>query len=260
MPIDQIGDLVLSIALALPRIVAAFMVLPLLSRQTVPGMVRNSLFVSLAILVYPVVAAQDPAQLTGFAAWPFIIIKELLIGIALGFLFSSVFWALSVAGGIIDTQTGSNLANVIDPIQGHQTTLTGQWLSRLAAVLFMATGAFMIFIELLLTSYTIWPVLSPLPALDPAGILVFIDEFGYIMTTALLLAAPAILILSLTDLFFGLVNRYAQQLNVLQFSLAVKIWLATWVMLMVLGLVVEVVLRKLFENRNLLELLQRMIG
>src|SRR5699024_10964641 len=155
MPIDQIGDLVLSVALALPRIVAAFMVLPLLSRQTVPGMVRNSLFVSLAILVYPIVAAQDPAQLTVFAAWPYIIIKELLIGIALGLLFSSVFWALSVAGGIIDTQTGSNLANVIDPIQGHQTTLTGQWLSRLAAVLFMATGAFMIFIELLLTSYTI---------------------------------------------------------------------------------------------------------
>lgn len=260
MPIDQIGDLVLSIALALPRIVAAFMVLPLLSRQVVPGMVRNALFVSLAILVYPVVAAQEPSQVTGFAAWPFIIIKELFIGIALGFLFSSVFWALSVAGGIIDTQTGSNLANVIDPIQGHQTTLTGQWLSRLAAVLFMATGAFMIFIELLLTSYAIWPVLSTLPALDPAGILVFIDEFGYIMTTALLLAAPAILILSLTDIFFGLVNRYAQQLNVLQFSLAVKNWLATWVMLMVLGLVVEVVLRKLFENRSLLELMQRLIG
>ncbi len=259
MAVEALGDLVLAIALALPRIVAAFLILPLLSQELMPAMVRNSLFVGLAIVVYPIVATQDPAALAGFAAWPFIIIKEFFIGVALGFLFGSVFWAVSMAGGIIDTQTGSNLANVLDPIQGHQTSLTAQWLSRLAAVLFMATGAFMIFLDLLMKSYTIWPVISPLPVLDADGAWVFINEFGYIMTTALMLAAPAMVILLLSDLFMGLVNRYAQQLNVIQFSLAVKNWLAVWVMIMVLGLVVEILLRKLFANRDLLEVMQRVL-
>ena len=91
------------------------------------------------------------------------------------------------------------------------------------------------------------------PELAPDGALLFIGEFGYIMTTGLLIAAPAMMVLAMSDLVFGLVNRYAQQINILQFSLAVKHWLATWVLILVLGTIVEILLRKLFENRQLLE-------
>src|SRR3546814_1098829 len=84
------------------------------------------------------------------------------------------------------------MASIFDPIQGHQTSLHGQFLSQFAAYLFMASGAFLVFLDLLLTSYTVWPVMSFFPDIKVAGIHLFVGQFSYLMTAALLLAAPAI--------------------------------------------------------------------
>ena len=59
--IDYLGNQLNGVALTLPRIVAAFAVLPLMTSDTVPALVRNSFYVSLAILVYPLAAAASPS-------------------------------------------------------------------------------------------------------------------------------------------------------------------------------------------------------
>jgi len=250
----------LAIALTLPRILAAFLIVPLMTADTVPATVRNSFFVSLAIVAYPVAESAVPVASTGDLFWPMIVLKELFVGLAIGFLFGAVFWAIGAAGEIIDTQIGTNMASELDPIQGHQTTLTGDLLSQLAAWLFMASGAFLVFLDLLLSSYSIWPVAQPMPRLDLQGQLLFVDAFGYVMSAALLFAAPAIAVLALIDLSMGLINRFADQLNVFQMSMSIKALAAQFMVLMSLAAIVEIVLRKLFENEQLLKALQRAIG
>jgi type III secretion protein T len=253
-----IGSTAASVALVLPRIVGAFGVLPLLTGRDIPALVRNSFYVSLAVLVYPLAAAV-PGAAFGSPAWPAIIVKELLIGLYMGFVFSAVFWAVSAAGNLIDTKVGSNFASILDPIQGHQTSLTGELLSQLAAWLFMASGAFTLFIDLLMTSYAVWPVAHLLPPLRPAAQELVIDEFGSLITTALLLSAPALVVMSLLDLALGLVNRYAQQLNVFSLTMPLKAWVATWIVLLSLGSFVAVVMHRLFDNRGLLQQLHRVL-
>lgn len=256
---DSVGDVMLALALTVPRIAAAFLVLPLMSSETVPALVRNSFYVSLAIIALPVAMSAAPMGAMGAGTWPLVILKELLIGTLLGFTFGSVFWALGTAGGMIDTQIGANFSNVVDPIQGHQTSLTGQLFSQLAAWLFMASGAFLVFLDILISSYQLWPVQNVLPALNPAGAGFMIGQLSYLMSTALLFAAPAMVVMSIVDFSFGLVNRYAQQLNVFSLTLPIKAWLAQWVILLTLGLIVEVVLRKLFQNRELIEVFKRLL-
>ena len=255
--LDDIGSFTLSLALTLPRIAAAFMILPLMTQDTVPALVRNAFFVSLALIAYPIAAAAAPATALGAGAWPFVVAKEIFLGLVLGFGFGAVFWALGAAGGIVDTQIGTNFANTLDPLQGHQTSLNGALLSMLASWLFMASGAFLVFLELLLGSYSIWPVASFVPVLKPAGALLFIHDLQYLMSTALLFAAPAVVVMTLLDLSFGLINRYAQQLNVFSLTMPIKAWTAQWLLLLSLGLIMEIVLRQLFANKGLLALLQR---
>ena len=259
MPVDQIGDFTLALALTLPRIAASFLVLPLMTSETVPVMVRNAFFVSLALVAYPIAAAAAPVAAVGAAAWPFIVVKELFLGLVLGFSFGAVFWAIGSAGGMIDTQIGANFANTLDPVQGHQTSLTGALLSQLAMWLFMASGAFLVFLELLLSSYQLWPVTSFTPTLRPQGAMFFIGELRYLMSAAILFAAPALVIMTLVDLSFGLMNRFAQQLNVFSLTMPIKAWASQWLTLLSLGLIMELVLRKLFENKGLLQLLDRML-
>jgi len=256
--VEELGTTFGSVALTVPRIAAAFLVLPLVNGQNMPALVRNSFFVSLAIMAYPVAAAA-PAAHSVAAVWPLIILKELFIGVFFGFVFGSVFWAVSAAGNLLDTKVGTNFASFADPLQGHETSLTGQLLTQFAAWIFMASGAFTLFLDLLLTSYAVWPVARMLPPLAAAGQSLVIDEFASLLTTALLLSAPALVVLSLIDLALGLINRYAQQLNVFSFAMPIKAWVGIWIVLLSLGAFVEVVVHRLFQNRGLVHLLQRVL-
>ncbi|MFC4763252.1 type III secretion system export apparatus subunit SctT [Dyella koreensis] len=258
--VEELGNQLTGVALTLPRIVAAFLVLPLMTSDTVPSLVRNSFYVSLAILVYPLAAAASPSLtvMTG-STWIMVLGKEFFLGLLIGFCFGMVFWALGAAGSVIDTKAGASMAMDMDPIAGQQSTLTSVFLMQLATWLFMVSGAFTVFLDLLMSSYAIWPVASMLPPLKAGGMNFFVGQFSYLMTAVLVLSAPALVVMSLVDIALGLVNRYAQQLNVFALAMPIKAWLSSWVLLLALGAMVEVVMRKLFENRGLLRALQHIL-
>ena len=151
-PFGSLGDAMLALGLTLPRIIGAFVMLPLITQSNMPPMVRNSFLVSLAIVALPMAIAAAPTGTMGTLQWPMMVLKELFVGVAIGYCFGMVFWAFSAAGTVIDNQVGMGMAQVFDPIQGHQVTLHGQFLSEFAAWLFMASGAFIIFLGLLMDS------------------------------------------------------------------------------------------------------------
>ncbi|KRB07559.1 type III secretion system export apparatus subunit SctT [Lysobacter sp. Root690] len=260
MNFDSVGNIMLALGLVLPRVIGAFMMLPLITNENMPPLVRNSFMVSLAIIAIPVAMNGVPLNELGTLSWAPIILKELFIGVSIGFCYGMVFWAISAAGNVIDTQVGMTLAQVFDPIQGHQASLHGNFLSHFASWLFMASGAFLVFLDLLLSSYAMWPVNSFFPNLHQAGMELFVGQFSYLMTALLVLAAPAMVVLLLIDLSFGLVNRFAPQLNVFTITMPIKAWLATWIILLMLGVYVEIVLDRLAGNRGLLDALNRVFG
>lgn len=257
---DLLGNPLLALALVLPRVIGAFLMLPLMTQQTVPPMVRNSFMVSLGIIALPVALAGLPMEQLGTIEWPVIVLKEIFIGVAIGFCFGIVFWAVAAVGGVIDTQVGMSMAQVFDPIQGHQVTLHGEFLSQLATWLFMASGAFLVFLDLLMGSYVLWPVASYFPDLPAVGMNLFVGQFDFMMTMVLVMAAPVMVVMLVIDLSFGLVNRYAPQLNVFALTMPIKAWLATALILLLLGVYVELLLERLGSNRYLLGLLRQALG
>lgn len=259
MLFEHLQEQALAIALTLPRIAAAFLILPLMTQETVPALVRNSFFVSLAIVAYPIAAAAGPGAAMMQSTWALIVLKEIFIGTTIGFCFGSVFWALGAAGNVIDVKVGSSMASVMDPISGHQTSLTGLFLSQFGMWLFMATGAFTMFLDLLLSSYKLWPVGNALPPLHAGGVGFFASQFGYLMTAVLMFSAPALIVTSLLDIALGLINRYAQQLNVFALAMPIKAWVATWMLLLALAAIVEVVVRAIAANATLLDALGKML-
>ena len=60
---------------------------------------------------------------------------------------------------------------------------------------------------------------------------------------ATLFAAPVLTVLFLIDMALGLMNRFAQQLNVFTLSLSIKAFAATLVLFMLAGSYVEIVAR-----------------
>lgn len=257
---QSVDTLMSAIAMTTPRVLGAFVMLPLLTQQNTPVMVRNSIYVSLAIIAVPAAMIAAPSGGVNMTMWPAMLVKEIFLGTTIGFCFGTIFWAIGAAGNVIDTQVGMSMATIMDPIQGHQASLHGQFLSQLAAWLFMASGAFLVFLDILLTSYSVWPVTSFYPSLQPGGMEMFIGEFAYVMSAVVVLAAPVMVFMLLVDMVFGLMNRFAPQLNVFALTMPIKAWVATAMIFLLIGLYVEIIMDRLMVNRGLMEALQRVFG
>jgi type III secretion protein T len=255
MDFESFGQAVVAFAIVLPRIAAAFLLLPYFTAETIPPLVRNVFFVSVALAVMPFVLQEvPPATLAGTALVP-VILKEIFIGLTIGFAFGIVFWALEGAGQVIDAKIGASSAQLSDPVTGQQSTLIGSFLGRLGGYLFAAFGGLQLFVDLVLSSFRVWPALDPMPDLNALGSLFFISRFDELMRLVLLLAAPALCILTLVELGAGFINRYAPQLNVFVLSMALKGWLAVLILLFTVVNVAWFVLDWLGDQRGMLRLL-----
>jgi type III secretion protein T len=223
-----LGDLALLLGLSATRVAVAFLLVPLFTNELIPALVRNAMFIAIALLSLMLQPAPAPLH---FSAWQWVstFAKEAFIGGAIGFMVAGVMWAFEAAGALIDTKAGTTQAQVQDPMSGQTTTLNGALLGRLASMVFMAGGGFMVMIGALLESYAIWPVRAPFPSLVQGGMRLFETEFGRIMGLTLLVAAPALVLLYVIEGVLGLINRFAQQLNVFSLSASLKAVAAIWI-------------------------------
>lgn len=231
-------DAALLLGLSSTRVAVAFLLVPLFTQEVIPSLVRNAIFLAIAMLSLLLQPSPGPLLLAGWGLVP-LFMKEAFIGGALGFFFGGILWAFEAAGALIDTKAGTTQAQVQDPMSGQTTTLNGALFGRLAGFVFMAGGGFMLMVGTLLESYTLWPVRAPFPSLAQGGMRLFETEFGRIMALTLLVAAPALVLMYLIEGVLGLINRFAQQLNVFSLSQSLKTVAAIWIVWVQLASLVQ---------------------
>lgn len=254
---EYLSGAIVNLALLLPRVAAAFLILPLLTSEIVPALMRNIFIVSVSISIFPFVANDVLlVNVSGVMMGP-IILKEIFIGVVLAYSFSIIFWALEGAGQVIDAKIGTTTAQLTDPLSGHQTSLNGSFFSRFAGFLFVASGGLLVFFDLLFSSYALWPISAPFPELSALGSLFFVSRFDELMRLVLLLAAPALVLLTLVEFGLGFVNRYAEKLNIFSLSMSIKAWLGTFVIVLMIVTIAEFVIDWLAQQSQLLEALQQ---
>jgi len=207
------------------------MVLPLFSNESVPALVRNSLFVTLALIAIVVQPSVDVAAFTT-GQWISLFSKEAFIGIAIGIFFGVYLWAFEAAGVLID-------------ISGHEVTLFGEFFSLWINYLFLAVGGLLLLVAAVLESYVAFPLAAPVTELSAASMTLFESEFGRFVTFTLMVASPFIIVIFAIDMAMGLVNRYAQQLNVLFLSMSLKALAALLMLMMMLPFLIDVLINEI---------------
>ena len=211
-----------ALALAMARVGAAAFIVPFLGGQVLSGAVRNAVIVALAIPVVPVIQVSlggttvTPLALLGLVA------KEVFLGILIGFLSSIAFWGAIGVGYLMDNQRGTTLALVYDPFVGEQTSPTGQFLQVVLVVLFHASGGLHLFLDVLYESYRIWPAGTFLPRPDARFPLFLLGQTDRLMRIMVVLAAPVVIAVFLSEFGLGLMNRFAPQMNAFSLSMPIK--------------------------------------
>lgn len=229
--LEELARPLLLFLFCLVRPLAAFRTAPLLGSTVMPPQTLNSFAMALAVLFYPISEAWAPEEIT--LSWLLLplVVKELFIGLVVGFFLGILFWTAQNMGSLIDNQRGASMAQGADPLSGEQLSPLASLFFQFAAMLFFTSGAFASFICMLMETYAIWPVFAPLPNLTGAGMRnLLLLQADMVLRLAVMLAAPIMALCFLTDFGLGLVNRFAQQLNVFVLAMPLKSAVALFVL------------------------------
>lgn len=207
----QLNTWLINFIWPLTRILGLIMVAPVFGHRAVPGRVKIGLGVFIALIVAPTL---PPMPDVGLGSWHglFILVQQLLIGVAIGFTMRVVFAAVEAAGEIVGLQMGLGFASFFDPQSAGQTLVLARFFNMLAALLLLAINAHLLLIGILVESFQNLPISTqPLSAVGFYNL----ASFGAtIFSVGLQLALPVIAILLMTNLALGILTRSAPQLNI----------------------------------------------
>lgn len=191
---------------------AAIMLLPAFADEGTPLQLRAGFAAAMALLLVPVVAPQLPPEPDNFAHLALLLGGELLAGALLGWLARLVCLALPAAGQIVSLSTGHS--SILQPDQnfGAQTAVVGQLFGRLAPVLILASGLYIMPLTALAGSYAALPPGRPLPGADLTDIIVHATTSHFAL--ALQLAAPFLLLSTMWQTGLGLVARLVPHMQI----------------------------------------------
>ena len=193
------------------RISALLVAAPLFGARTVPVRVRVMLAVVLALAVFPqVTVPSDVAVVSGAGA--LLLIREAVIGFALGFLVQMLFGAVATAGEVIALSMGLAFASVVDPDRGVSVPVIGQYFVVMSTLLFLALNGHLALLALLIESFGLLP--PGAGGLNAAGFWELAAWGGRMFEAAIMVALPAATALLVAGVSMGLIARSAPQLNI----------------------------------------------
>lgn len=216
-------------ALGFARLAPVFFMLPFFNNGVLTGPVRIAVIMLVSMSLWPVTDAAWPAL--DSLAMLGLILREASIGVAIGCLLCWPIWVLHGMGNLIDNQRGAMLGNTIDPANGVDNSELASFVQWFAAAVFLEAGGLQVVMETFVHSYRLCsPVTGCELALEP--VLGLLDP---LMSKVLVIAAPVVATLLLSEMLLGLLARFAPQMNAFSVSLTIKSALALIALLLYFG-------------------------
>lgn len=226
------------------RFSGLLLIAPVLSHSSVPNPVKLGIAAILSIIISPLLPALPNVPLFSWASFG-IIVEQLIIGAAIGFVMQITFAAIQAAGEYIGLQMGLAFATFFSPDSGSNTMILSRFFYVFAMLLFVTIDGHLILIEILVRSFD-WLPIASIGSLE-AGIFETIARFGAIVfSSGILLALPVFGALLIVNLTLGILNRSAPQLTVFSVGFPMSLTLGM-VLLVVLMTELGYYLQNLFQ-------------
>ncbi|HUO13221.1 MAG TPA: flagellar biosynthetic protein FliR [Caulobacteraceae bacterium] len=190
--------------LVFARIGAIIMILPGLGTQVAPQ-ARLAFAVLTCLVVTPAVYPLLPIMPGDLGDLAGDVVREVLIGLAIGAILSTFLAAMALAGEVVSLQTTLSFAQTANPTSSQQNTTIATFLALLATVLIFTTDLHQLFIGALVRSYTLFPFGHPPPVQDFAQLAIRTTAGAFALGVEL--TAPVLVFSLVFHIAIGLVGR-----------------------------------------------------
>jgi len=212
------------------RISATISVGPVLGSQSIPPQIKVFFSLFLTIVFLPMIKVDAGLTGLGMRELAPLAIKEVFLGLFLGFNAKLIFESFQIAGRLISAQMGLGMANLIDPESGAPVTPIGNIYSMLAIVFFLSFNGHHFVISALYKSFDLSPV-SSLRMISIAGQQKMLSILNELFVIGVKLAAPSIATLFLIEACMGIMARIVPQMNIFFIGLPIRLGVGLFVVI-----------------------------
>ncbi|MFD0680137.1 MULTISPECIES: flagellar biosynthetic protein FliR [unclassified Paenibacillus] len=221
------------------RITSFFVVVPVFSAKNVPAHFKVGIAFFVTLMAYTVTGTTTTVPLDSL--YLLTVIREILVGVCLGFIAYMFFTIVQIAGSFIDIQIGFGIANVIDPMTGASSPVIGNLKYMIAMLLFLSFNGHHLLLKAIIESYEWIPLSNDMFTRMYGGQIsqFLLKTFSTVFAISLQMASPVIVALFLTDIGLGLLTRVAPQFNIFVIGAPLK---------MIIGFVLLILLFPAYED------------
>lgn len=191
-----------------------------------PAVVKMGILIALTVIFIPHMALTSQTLIGFNMTFIILCVKELFIGMIMALFVSIPFHMAQSAGVNIDFLRGSSALQVTDPSSQQQTSDLGVLYNMVLIVIFYQINGPFYFFNAFFDSYTIIPA----DGWIPVEFFTFNHPFwqmtwsvvNRVFAVGIQLAAPSLLAILMTEMFLGIANRLAPQVQIAFLGMSLK--------------------------------------
>lgn len=206
----------------LVRVMGAIAFAPIFGNIAVTRRVRIFLGIAMAFAMFTA-NPYLPLGYTTFLGYTVLLIKELVVGITMGFLSSITLSIIGMAGQFIDREMGFSMVSNFDQNFNTQTTITAEFYNMLIMVIMLCTNMHYFILSALSDSFK----LIPLGQITVDSGSLYDTMIKYItnyFTIALRISLPVLIAIMLLNVVLGVLAKTAPQMNMFVIGIQLKIF------------------------------------
>lgn len=204
------------------RVSGLLMVGPIFGRKNIPNVTKIGFCIALTMVF--IMTLPEPAVYptwTHVFEYALLCIRELLFGMAMGFVMSAMFGLVMTAGSIIDTQIGFSMVNIYDAQNNTQSPISGTLFDIMLTVLFLGMDGHLRLIDILYSTIEQIPVGTAM--LDADILWAAARVMSTSFAASLMMAMPVVVAGVMLELALGAIIRTVPQMNMFVVGIPVKI-------------------------------------
>ncbi len=195
---------------------------PIFGRKNVPGMLKIGFcFILTLVFATALPIPESYPVYTHIMGYALTCIRELMFGLAMGFVMTAMFNLVITAGSMMDLQIGFSMVNIYDPQDNTQLPISGSTFNIMLIILFFGMDGHLRLIDILYATISEIPIGSAMIAGDIAWVAAEVMSSSFALST--MMAMPVVAAGLLLEIGLGIIIRTVPQMNMFVVGIPLKI-------------------------------------
>lgn len=221
--------------LILVRVTCFVYVAPFFSMRNTPSNVRIAISFFTALLLYQSLTPTEAVTYSSLMGYVIVVLKEVMVGLLIGFAASICTSIVNFAGSIADMETGLSMVTLMDPTSRESTSITGVLYQYVLMFMMIATGMYRYLFGALADTFTLIPVNGAVFHGESLvnSMLEFLTDYVIIGFRIVL---PIFCTILLLNAVLGVLAKVAPQMNMFAVGIQLKVLVGLSVLFLTAGM------------------------